>query len=76
MVGSVWLDYGARFYDPQIGRFTTQDPMAELTNRVTPYHYGNKFIMKKKYTHEFDSIYKSRFSNKMKDSLNNSFYKN
>lgn len=34
-----WYDYGARFYDPQIGRFTTQDPMAESYLHLTPYHY-------------------------------------
>ena len=34
-----WYDYSARFYDPQIGRFTTQDPLAEITNSVSPYHY-------------------------------------
>jgi len=32
-------DYGARFYDPQIGRFTTQDPISEITRNFTPYHY-------------------------------------
>lgn len=34
-----WYDYGARFYDPEIGRFTTQDPMTALHTNYTPYHY-------------------------------------
>lgn len=34
-----WYDYGARFYDPQIGRWTSIDPAIELHHNYTPYAY-------------------------------------
>ena len=32
-------DYGARFYDPLIGRFTTPDPLSEKYYSISPYAY-------------------------------------
>ena len=40
--GLDWYDYGARFYDPAIARWTTTDPMAEKYYYESPYCYvGN-----------------------------------
>ncbi len=40
VTGLNWLDYGKRFYDPQIGRRHNVDPIFEKAFDLTPYRYA------------------------------------
>jgi RHS repeat-associated protein len=39
-LGLGWLDYGARMYQPELGRFFTQDKFASKSVDASPYSYG------------------------------------
>lgn len=39
MLGLDWMDYGARWYDPTLPRWTTMDPLCEDAMEISPYVY-------------------------------------
>jgi RHS repeat-associated protein len=39
-LGLDWLDYGARWYDAAVGRFTSVDPIAEMFPDASPFGYA------------------------------------
>ena len=43
--GLNWSDFGARWYQSDVPRFLTIDPMAEMYSSMSPYHYGKNSPM-------------------------------
>lgn len=55
--GLDYLDYGARFYDPEIGRFTVSDPVADNFPWMTNYQYASNSPVSKLDLDGFEGIF-------------------
>jgi RHS repeat-associated protein len=72
-----WYDYGARFYDPVLGRWHSVDPMAEKYNSISPYHFsGNnpiKFVDNNGMNYDGYTIDEKGHINRVNDTGGNNF---
>jgi RHS repeat-associated protein len=61
-----WYDYGARFYDAQIGRWHSVDPLAEERNWLTPYNFvQNSPLNRIDPTGAFDTKFEDELGNEI-----------